>query len=58
MLMVVMEYIDAHRAHPPPEDAFKQIKKVLTLLHTNGFVVGDLRPPNVLFDVNRKGQVH
>lgn len=51
MLMVVMEYIDAH---PPPEDAFEQIKKVLTLLHTNGYVFGDLRPSNVLFDVNRK----
>lgn len=51
MRMVVMEYV---KAQPPPKDAQEQIEKVLTLLHTNGYVFGDLRPPNILFDEHQK----
>ena len=49
--MVVMEYIDASDA---PQDSGKQLSDVVQLLHNNGFVFGDLRGPNVLFDANNK----
>jgi hypothetical protein len=52
MSMVVMDYIDAQPKRPP--NAHLQIKDVLTQLHINGYVFGDLRPPNVLFDADGK----
>jgi serine/threonine protein kinase len=51
MRLVIMEHIDVQL---PPENAHEQVKEVLTLLHANGFVFGELRPSNVLFDVNGK----
>jgi hypothetical protein len=54
MHMVVMDYVVDAQLNPP-EDARAQVKKVLTKLHTQGYVVGDLRAPNILFDGN--GQV-
>jgi serine/threonine protein kinase len=50
--MVVMGYIDAQPK--PPPNVRGQIERVLTLLHANGYVFGDLREPNVLFDADRK----
>lgn len=52
MQMVVMEYIKASK--DVPLDARGQITKVLKKLHDNGFVFGDLRRPNTLFDEGRK----
>lgn len=45
--MVVMEYIRPSKA---PHDSKKQVLDVVKKLHHNGFVFGDLRMPNVLFD--------
>jgi hypothetical protein len=50
MQMVVMDYVEAR--HKPPYDAHLQVKKVLTRLHNEGYVYGDLRGPNILFDAN------
>ena len=47
MHMVVMEYFDARSDKPQDRD---QIEEVLWLLHTHGYVFGDLREPNVLYD--------
>ena len=33
-----------------PSDAYDQVRKALKFLHSNGFVIGDLREPNVMFD--------
>lgn len=52
MHMVVMDYIDA-LPNPPP-DARKQIEAVLTVLHSAGYVFGDLRKQNILFDADGK----
>jgi hypothetical protein len=52
MHMVVMDYI--HPLSEPPPDAHDQVREVLKLLHENGYVFGDLRAPNVLFDANDK----
>ncbi|TFK32543.1 hypothetical protein BDQ12DRAFT_716350 [Crucibulum laeve] len=49
MKMVVMDYVSPH-AKPWPQDTREQIIKVLNKLHNRGYVFGDLRPPNVLFD--------
>ena len=51
MRMVVMDYINTR---PPPQDARNQVREVLGKLHANGYVFGDLRPPNILFDKNDK----
>ena len=45
--MVVMEYI---RPSGVPHDSKKQVSDVVKQLHDSGFVFGDLRTPNVLFD--------
>jgi hypothetical protein len=50
MNMVVMDYIQATPRPKLPQNAISQIGKVLTLLHKNGYVFGDLRLPNVLLD--------
>lgn len=54
MRMVVVDYIDA-QPNPPP-DARGQIERVLTLLHANGYVIGDLRERNILFDTDDKAK--
>ena len=52
MHMVVMDYI------PPqsniPQDVRGQIQTILTLLHSEGYVFGDLRKQNILFDADGK----
>ena len=53
MHMVVMDHVDPQLKLP--QNARPQVKKVLTRLHAQGYVIGDLRPPNILFDAN--GQV-
>ncbi|KIM45752.1 hypothetical protein M413DRAFT_442362 [Hebeloma cylindrosporum] len=52
MHMVVMDYIDAQRNSPP--DVREQIEKILTLLHSEGYVFGDLQRQNILFDADGK----
>lgn len=44
--MVVMEHIESEDW---PDDAREQVKSAINLLHAEGLVFGDLRPPNVLF---------
>ncbi|TDL19319.1 hypothetical protein BD410DRAFT_727414 [Rickenella mellea] len=48
MQMVVMDYVP--QSKHTPADARSKVKVVLDELHSNGFVFGDLRPQNVLFD--------
>ena len=50
--MVVMDYIVP--ARDLPTDARQQIRDVLSTLHASGYVFGDLREPNILFDADRK----
>jgi hypothetical protein len=52
MHMVVMDYIPPQSNTPP--DVREQIKTVLTLLHSEGYVFGDLRKQNILFDADSK----
>ena len=52
MQMVVMDYIDPIGV--PPANAREQLGNVLILLHSHGYVFGDLREPNVLFDAHQK----
>ena len=47
MQMVVMDWVDAQI---PPPNHRGMVEEVLKLLHGNGYVFGDLRDPNVLFD--------
>ncbi|KAI0250721.1 hypothetical protein BJV78DRAFT_530877 [Lactifluus subvellereus] len=47
MDIVVMDYI---YSQSPPKDALLQIENVLAVLHAEGYVFGDLRQPNILFD--------
>lgn len=50
--MVVMDHVTPHLAAP---DALNQLQNALTALHTEGYVLGDLRTPNILF--GPKGKV-
>jgi hypothetical protein len=53
MKMVVMEYIP--QSKPRLDDAglsHDKISAVLEKLHMNGYVFGDLRGPNIMFDAN------
>ncbi|KAH9062330.1 hypothetical protein EDB87DRAFT_1559239 [Lactarius vividus] len=52
MYMVVMDYIDTRR--DAPHDVSAQIQTILTRLHSNGYVFGDLRKQNILFDADGK----
>ncbi|KAJ3511266.1 hypothetical protein NLJ89_g4197 [Agrocybe chaxingu] len=52
MNMVVMDYVNS--ATNPPPDARKQVEDVLELLHPAGYVFGDLRSQNILFDSEGK----
>ena len=54
MKMVVMDYVKPHRR---PADAHSQLEKILTDLHMAGYVFGDLREPNILFDKDGKVQL-
>ncbi|KAF9565850.1 hypothetical protein CPC08DRAFT_141691 [Agrocybe pediades] len=48
MQMVVMEYVETSGS--TPDNARTQLEAVLTALHARGYVFGDLRRPNILFD--------
>ena len=50
-----MDYIQAPR-HAPP-DVHAQMEKILHLLHSEGYVFGDLRKPNILFDEQGKAKL-
>ncbi|KAI9437469.1 hypothetical protein H4582DRAFT_278628 [Lactarius indigo] len=52
MHMVVMDYIDPRP--DAPRDVSAQIETILNLLHSEGYVFGDLRKPNILFDADGK----
>ncbi|KAM6502868.1 hypothetical protein JOM56_002845 [Amanita muscaria] len=54
--MVVMDYVEACNPEdlPGQREYGKQIAEVLDKLHENGFVFGDLRPPNVIFAKDKK----
>jgi hypothetical protein len=52
MHMVVMDYIPPQSNAPP--DASEQIQRVLTVLHSNGYIFGDLRKQNILFGADGK----
>ncbi|KAI9431857.1 hypothetical protein H4582DRAFT_2198395, partial [Lactarius indigo] len=52
MHMVVMDYIDARP--DVPRDVLAQIRTILTSLHAEGYVFGDLRKQNILFDADGK----
>ncbi|KAG5651768.1 hypothetical protein H0H81_007521 [Sphagnurus paluster] len=54
MNMVAMEYIEPSEPPTDRKDARRQIEDVLKLLHGKGYVFGDLREPNVLFDQTKK----
>ncbi|KAH8977240.1 hypothetical protein EDB92DRAFT_1958540 [Lactarius akahatsu] len=47
-----MDYIDALPNTPP--DVHGQIRTILTLLHAEGYVFGNLQKPNILFDAYGK----
>jgi len=51
MHMVIMDHIDS-QPHPPTT-AREQIEAMLTKLHCNGYVFGDLRHQNILFADDR-----
>ena len=47
--MVVMDYVEAQKRDDWPANAREQAQEAIKKLHDEGFVFGDLRPPNVLF---------
>ncbi|KIM42779.1 hypothetical protein M413DRAFT_26774 [Hebeloma cylindrosporum] len=49
--MVIMDFI---KAGPTPSNAHQQVSDVVKILHDNGYVFGDLRSSNVLFDMSNK----
>ena len=51
MNMVVMDYVIPHSR---PADAHTRLEKILTCLHLEGYVFGDLREYNILFDKDGK----
>jgi len=55
MHMVVMDHIRT-QTNPPPH-VHGQIVIILTLLHSAGYVFGDLRWQNILFDADADGKV-
>jgi hypothetical protein len=50
--MVVMDYVSVCKRTPP--DAHQQVAQVLDVLHSAGYVFGDLREQNILFDEENK----
>ena len=58
--LVVMEFVDGVTAHDAygnpitlPDVIFNEVKKAITVLHDNGLVFGDLRPPNIIVSEER-----
>ncbi|KAF8638436.1 hypothetical protein AX17_002218 [Amanita inopinata Kibby_2008] len=56
MKMVVMDYIEEGE-EPKTSVARQQVSNVLAKLHDGGFVLGDLRRDNILFDKTGKPQL-
>ena len=52
MQMLMMDYV-FHRGLTPP-DVVQQIEAILYKLHCKGYIFGDLRSQNVLFDEDGK----
>lgn len=58
--MVVMEYLDGMTMHVGdlskqlPTTYLKEVENILTLLHENGLVFGDLRSPNIMIMKDNK----
>jgi serine/threonine protein kinase len=52
MQMVVMDYVSTCKE--PPADARQQLEAILETLHIEGYVFGDLRHQNILFDEKNK----
>jgi serine/threonine protein kinase len=52
--MIVMEYIDGKTAaqlqNNLPEDFAAQLSQIVSVLHTGGYVFGDLRLPNIMVE--------
>jgi serine/threonine protein kinase len=53
--LAVMEFVDGVTAHDVyghptalPDVTFSKVEKAITILHENGFVFGDLQPPNIM----------
>ncbi|KAF8869084.1 hypothetical protein BD779DRAFT_1682620 [Infundibulicybe gibba] len=55
MRMIVIDYIPTCKK--PPSGAREQLRAILDLLHSNGYVLGDLRRQNLLFDQGGKVQI-
>jgi hypothetical protein len=54
MKMVVMEYIPRSKPHLDDlELSYRKVLDVVELLHANGYVFGDLRGPNIMFDTKK-----
>lgn len=54
MQVVVINCVSLCRLEEPPADACQQLEPVLETLHVEGYVVGNLRCPNILFDEKNK----
>jgi hypothetical protein len=50
--MVVMDHV--FKCEQTPADAHQQLTAILKMLHIEGYVLGDLRRPNVLFNEQNK----
>ncbi|KZV87345.1 hypothetical protein EXIGLDRAFT_723782 [Exidia glandulosa HHB12029] len=50
--VVIYDYVDHQSGCSYPKKAVDELEKAVKLLHANGLVHGDLRPPNVLLDVD------
>ncbi|KAK2464480.1 hypothetical protein APHAL10511_003459 [Amanita phalloides] len=57
MQMVVMDYVESSDDLPDRDSTRRQLEQVLSIMHTEGYVCGDLRRPNVLFDTSGKLKV-
>jgi hypothetical protein len=54
MKMVVMEYIPRSKPHLDDlELSYRKVSDVVESLHANGYVFGDLRGPNIMFDTEK-----
>ena len=58
--LVVMEFVDGVTAHDAygnattlPDLIFHEVEKATMVLHANGLVFGDLRPPNIMVSEQR-----
>ncbi|TFK72797.1 hypothetical protein BDN72DRAFT_815502 [Pluteus cervinus] len=55
--MVVMDYIDgitAKVAQDLPQSFTRRVRDIVTVLHSNGYVFGDLRSPNIMITTTQE----